>query len=147
VEQEMFTLLEYLSSPLFLWVLVAQCLVVCVVVCRSLFFFLSLLIWLLYCLSFYCIVCPSIVLSVLHLLYCLSFHCLVCPSIVLSVLLLYCLSFFYCIVCPSIVLSVLLLYCLSFYCIVCPSSIYGFWMVSSKWIEVKSLDIYKRTDR
>jgi hypothetical protein len=48
-----FTLLKHLSSPCWLWVWVAQSLIFCLVICRSLFVFLFLLFWPLYCLSFY----------------------------------------------------------------------------------------------
>ena len=85
-------------TPCFSEVHVARSLIFCVVFCRSLFVFLSFFCWSLYCLSF----CWS--------LYCLSF----CWS-------LYCLSFFY--------LQLLITALVSFdYCIVCPSSIYGFWL-------------------
>ena len=69
---------EYLRSfQIFSGFRVAQSLVLCVVLCRSLFVLLSFFFWSLYCLSFWS-------------LYCLSFWSLHC----LSFWSLYCLSFF-----------------------------------------------------
>ena len=75
VEQKLLTLPKHLCSPLVLsGVRGARSLVVCVVVCKSLFVLLSLFFWPLCCL-FFCLL--AIVLSVL-----LSFgHCVVCSSL------------------------------------------------------------------
>ena len=114
---ELLTLSEHMSSlPVCSGVRVTRSLVLCVMLCRSLFVPLSFLFWPLCCLSFCLLV---IVLSVL-----LSFgHCVVCPSvfwslcrlffcrlvIVLSVLL----SFGHCVVCPSVFWSL----CCLFFCL------------------------------
>ena len=107
---------------------VAQSLVFCVVICRSLF--------VLFCpFSFgHCVVCPSVFWP----LCCLSF-CLL--AIVLSFLL----SFGHCVVFPSVfwplcclsfcLLAIVLSFLLSFgHCVVFPSSIYGEYLELSKAI-------------
>jgi hypothetical protein len=136
VGQEPFTLPEHLSAPA--GVRVTRSLVLCLILCRSLFDFLSLFIW-----SFCCLSCDLRIL-ITSLVYCS--HCVVCPVIyafwlplwyivviVLSVLWfthsdylfgillsLCCLSFLY-----LRILITSLVYCS--HCVVCPV-IYGFWL-------------------
>jgi hypothetical protein len=71
VGQEPFTLPEHLSAPA--GVRVTRSLVLCLILCRSLFDFLSLFIWSLCCLS-----CDLRIL-ITSLVYCS--HCVVCPVI------------------------------------------------------------------
>ena len=132
---ELLTLSEHMSSlPVCSGVRVTRSLVLCVVLCRSLFVPLSFLFWPLCCLSFCLLV---IVLSVL-----LSFdHCVVCSSVFWSLCCLSCLlaivlsvllSFGHCVVCSSVfwslcclffcLLAIVLSVLLSFgHCVVCSS--------------------------
>jgi hypothetical protein len=140
VEQELLILPEHMSSPwVFSGVRVTRSLVLCVMFIRSLFVHLSFFFWSLCCLS--------LDLRLLITFYVSCGHCVVCPSsiyglwwplwylvaIVLSVLRftasddlfgilwpLCCLSFF-----DLRLLIIFLVYC--GHCVVCPSSIYGFW--------------------
>jgi hypothetical protein len=130
---ELLTLSEHMSSlPVCSGVRVTRSLVLCVMLCRSLFVPLSFLFWPLCCLSFcllvivlsvllsfgHCVVCPSVFWSlcrcssVVWSLCCL-FFCLL--AIVLSVLL----SFGHCVVCSSVFWP---LCCLSFF------GFYRFWL-------------------
>ena len=134
MEQQLLTLLEYLSYCHLSGVCRAS-LVLCVVFGRTLFVFLSLFFFLLYCLSFNIwlpLCCIQTVLSVLqHLVTPLLYSdCIVCPSTSgypFGVFRLYCLSFniWLPLCCIQTVLSVLqhlvtpLLYS---DCIVCPST-------------------------
>ena len=103
VKQELFTLPEHLSSPpIFSEVRVARSLVFNVMLCRPLFVLLSFFFWPLYCLFFFDL--RLLITSLWYLL-----------AIVLSVLLRFTASDYL----PLVSFG---------HCIVCSSSIYGFWL-------------------